>query len=147
MGRIDISTAVMTISEFRASPRKGHLNWLKRMYVYLSKMRHSTTHIRTNIPDYSDIPDFDYDWLYSVYGNVEELIPDDIPEPLGHNVVLTSYVDANLYHDMITGHSVTGILHLINVIHMISAQRNRVPWRQLLMEQNLWHHILQLTIL
>ena len=83
----------------------------------------------------------------TVYGNVEELIPDDIPEPLGHNVVLTSYVDANLYHDMITGHSVTGILHLINVIHMISAQRNRVPWRQLLMEQNLWHHILQLTIL
>ena len=51
--------------------------------------------------------------MYSVYGNVEELIPDDIPEPLGYNVVLTSYVDANLYHDMITGHSVTGILHLI----------------------------------
>jgi hypothetical protein len=27
---------------------------------------------------------------------------------------LTHYVDANLYHDMITGRSVTGILHLAN---------------------------------
>jgi len=27
---------------------------------------------------------------------------------------LTHYVDANLYHDMITGRSVTGILHLVN---------------------------------
>ena len=29
-------------------------------------------------------------------------------------MVLTSYVDANLYHDMVTGRSVTGCLHLIN---------------------------------
>lgn len=29
-------------------------------------------------------------------------------------MTLTTYVDANLYHDLITGRSVTGILHLIN---------------------------------
>jgi len=29
-------------------------------------------------------------------------------------VTLTHYVDANLYHDLITGRSVTGILHLAN---------------------------------
>ena len=29
-------------------------------------------------------------------------------------MVLTHYVDANLLHDMITGRSVTGILHFIN---------------------------------
>ena len=29
-------------------------------------------------------------------------------------MTLTTYVDANLYHDMITGRSVTGIIHLIN---------------------------------
>ena len=28
--------------------------------------------------------------------------------------MLTHYVDANLYHDMLTGRLVTGILHLIN---------------------------------
>jgi hypothetical protein len=29
-------------------------------------------------------------------------------------VILTSYVDANLYHDMITGRSVSAVLHFIN---------------------------------
>ena len=35
------------------------------------------------------------------------------PEPKGKRVVLTPYKDANLYHDMMTGKAVTGILHLI----------------------------------
>ena len=33
---------------------------------------------------------------------------------MGKSVVLTAYVDANLHHDLITGRSVTGILHLVN---------------------------------
>ena len=36
------------------------------------------------------------------------------PNTLGKYVTLTTYVDANLYHDMLSGRSVTGILHLIN---------------------------------
>ena len=114
LGRIDISTAVMTMSGFRASPRKGHLDQLKRIYGYLSKMRHSTIRIRTHEPDYSEIPNCEHDWEYYVDGDFKEVIPNDIPEPLGNRVTLTTYVDANLYHDMITGCSVTGILHLIN---------------------------------
>lgn len=34
--------------------------------------------------------------------------------PHGRPVTLTHYVDANLYHDCLTGRSVTGILHFIN---------------------------------
>jgi hypothetical protein len=37
-----------------------------------------------------------------------------VPEPLGKPVVTTTYVDANLYHCMLTGKSVSGILHLFN---------------------------------
>jgi hypothetical protein len=44
---------------------------------------------------------------------VEEL-PQDAPKPCGKHVTLTHYVDANLMHDVITGRSVTGILHLVN---------------------------------
>jgi hypothetical protein len=36
------------------------------------------------------------------------------PKPLGKYVTLSHYVDANLMHDVMTGKSVTGILHLIN---------------------------------
>jgi hypothetical protein len=45
---------------------------------------------------------------------VKELIPDDMPKPLGKKVVTTTYVDANLYHDVLTGRAVTGVLHLLN---------------------------------
>jgi hypothetical protein len=41
-------------------------------------------------------------------------MPTDAPEPLGNFVTLTHYVDANLMHDIVTGRSVTGILHLVN---------------------------------
>ena len=51
LGRVDISAAVMTMSGFQASQRKGHIDQLKRIYGYLSKMRHSTIRIRTHAPD------------------------------------------------------------------------------------------------
>ncbi len=114
IGRFDVTTAVMTLSSFRVAPRKGHMERAKRMYGYLAKMRYACIRFRTEEPDYSDLPDFEYDWSKSVYGELNELIPKDAPEPLGKYVTLTHYVDANLMHDLATGRSVTGILHLIN---------------------------------
>ena len=38
LGRFDVVTAVMTMSRFRAAPRKGHLDRLKRIYGYVKKM-------------------------------------------------------------------------------------------------------------
>ena len=53
-------------------------------------------------------------WAHTVYRNVEEVLPKDLPELLGKPVVLTHYIDANLYHCMLTGRSVTAILTLVN---------------------------------
>jgi hypothetical protein len=114
IGRFDVATAVMTMSGFRVAPRQGHLDRVKRIYGYLSKMRHAVIRIRTEEPDYSDLPDMKYDWSRSVYGELSEVLPTDAPPPLGRYVTLTHYVDANLMHDIVTGRSVTGILHLIN---------------------------------
>jgi hypothetical protein len=38
----------------------------------------------------------------------------DSHEPLSKHVISSHYVDANLIHDVVTGRSVTGILHLVN---------------------------------
>jgi hypothetical protein len=103
IGRFDINTAVMTMSGFRMAPRVGHLNSLKRVYGYLLKMKHASIRVRTDKPDYSDLPDNVHDWTYSVYGQVEEFLPMDAPEPLGNHVTLTHYVDANLMHDIAMG--------------------------------------------
>jgi hypothetical protein len=114
LGRFDISTAVMTLSSFRAAPRQGHLERVKRIYGFLARFRSATIRIRTAEPDYSSLPSFDFDWAHSVYGTPRELLPQDAPMPLGKYVTLTHFVDANLFHDMITGRSVTGILHFMN---------------------------------
>jgi hypothetical protein len=66
--------------------------------------------VRTGVPDYSQLIRQNHDW-FNVYGNVTEELP---PEPLGLPVLTTTYVDANLYHDYVSGRSVTGVLHLVN---------------------------------
>ena len=76
-------------------------------------MKHGTLQFQVHEPDYSDLPEKHYDWS-SVYGEVSELLPEDTPDPLGKHVTLTHYVDANLFHNTLTGRSVTGILHMLN---------------------------------
>ena len=56
LGRLDIATAVMTLSSFRASPRVGHLERAKRIYRYLKRMKHAAIRFRVGLPDYSSIP-------------------------------------------------------------------------------------------
>jgi hypothetical protein len=95
------------MSRFRVAPRKGHLDRLKRIYGYLKQFRNGAIRVRMEQPEYDHLQDEVYDWAYSVYGNVEESIPPDLPEPKGKGVVTTTYVDANLYHDLTSGRAVT----------------------------------------
>ena len=63
------------------------------------------------------IPSFlikDFDWTCSVYGDVHEIHPDDMPEPLGKAVTTTTTMDANLNNCLATGKSLTGCLHFLN---------------------------------
>ena len=114
LGRFDIATAVMTMSSFRAMPRVGHLERVKRICGYLAKFKEACIRVRTGMPDYSDLPRKEYDWAKTTYGKVRESIPTDAPPPKGKKVVSTTYKDANLYHDLATGKAVTGVLHFLN---------------------------------
>jgi hypothetical protein len=114
IGCFDIAVHVMTMSSFRTAPRRGHLERVKRMVGYLSKYRLAAIRVLTDEPDFSDIEIEEYDWANSVYGDVSEVLPKDAPTPLGKLVTTTRYHDANLYHDIITGRSITGILHFFN---------------------------------
>ena len=105
---------VMSLSSFRVAPRIGHIEHCKRIYAYLSKIQHAVIQVRTEEPDFSSLLDFTYDWAQSVYGNIKEVIPEDCPKPLGKHVTLSHYIDAKLYHDMLSGRSVTRILHFVN---------------------------------
>ena len=114
LGKFDISVAIMTMLPFRSAPREGHPNGVKRICCYLSEMKHSVIRICTDEPDYpSTIPRTEYKWKSSMYSGAKEELPKNAPEPLGNPVITTTYVDANLYHCMLTGKSVTGILHTL----------------------------------
>ena len=114
LGRFDIAVHVMSLSRFRAQPRKGHLNRAKRIVGYLLFLPDGAIRFRTGEPDFSSLKDQEYDWTRTVYSGACEQIPHDIPKPLGKHVQTTHYVDANLHHDLATGKAVTAALHFLN---------------------------------
>ena len=85
-----------------------------RIYGYVNRFEPGYNRIVTAEPDFSTLPVLAHDWTGSEYGNVTEEIPKDAPKPLGKPVVTYTYVDANLWHDFITGRALTAILHFIN---------------------------------
>ena len=50
LGRFDIAVSVMTMSSFRAAPKEGHLERLKRIYGYLRKHPDAAIRFRTELP-------------------------------------------------------------------------------------------------
>lgn len=113
--RFDIHVSVMTMGRFRAAPRAGHLERLKRICGYLRKYPDGAIRYRIIVPTEGYINPRRFDWMNTVYGKCKEDIPSNIPIPLGISVRCTTYEDANLMHDLTTGRSVTGIIHLVNL--------------------------------
>ena len=111
LGWFDIAVAVLTMSSFCVAPREGHLDRLKRIYGYLRKH----LHFHTGIPPCEEMYTMpDNEWMHTVYGDCEEEVSPDIPQPKGKSVCMTSMVDANLMHCKVTGKYATDILHPIN---------------------------------
>ena len=118
LGCFDIAVHVMSLSRFRAQPRKGHLDRAKKNVGYLLFLPDGAIRFRTGEPDFSSLKDQEYDWTRSVYSGACEQIPHDITKPLGKHVKTTHYVDANLHHDLATGKAVTAVLHFLNQIQI-----------------------------
>jgi hypothetical protein len=88
---------------------------LKRIYGYLKRNPDGAIRFRTGIPDHeSREPPVKYDWINSVYGPNPEELPTNMPPPLGNMFRTTTYEDANLVHCLVTGRSMSGIIHLVN---------------------------------
>jgi hypothetical protein len=115
--RLDVAQAVMSLSRFRVAPRQGHLERLKRLVGYLRKRPHGAIRFRTNIPNHEAVFGQEaarYDWMESIYGCPHEDVDPLAPTPKGKIVRTTSFADANLMHDVVTGRSASGVLELLN---------------------------------
>ena len=104
--RLDLAHSIMSLSRYRHAPRKGHLDRLMRVCSYVRKFPQAAIRIRTGIPNHEDTfgeyPE-QYDWMETVYGSPTEELPPNMPTPKGKLVHTTTYFDANLMHDVITG--------------------------------------------
>ena len=92
------------MGSFRVAPRIGHLDRLKRIFGYINKHPDGAIRFRPHIPQHElhcTIPT--YDWTQTVYGTSPEDIPHNMPPPFGLPVRTTTYCDANLMHDLLTG--------------------------------------------
>ena len=104
IGRFDIQAQVISMSRFRA---QGHFDKLKQIYAYVIRTKYCAARFRTTEPNYFCLPDKNFDWAHTFYGHVQEIIPNDIPDPLGKTITTTTTVDANLNHFLVTGRSLT----------------------------------------
>ena len=83
LGQFDIAVHIMSLSSFRAEPRQGHLDRIKRIYGYLYRFRFATICIRTGMPDFSDLNVAEADWYNSPFSSTCEDLPTNLPTPRG----------------------------------------------------------------
>jgi hypothetical protein len=112
--QLESCTAMMTLSAYRSAPRMGHLERAKHLIGYLLKNRNAPVRIPTELPDFSGIDQPAPNWSRTPYAGAREVADPQALEPLGKPVKCTTFVDANLYHCLISGRAVTGILHFFN---------------------------------
>ena len=107
----------MPLSRFRHYRRCGHVDHLKHVCGYVKKFPQGALRFRTGIPDHESrfgTHPVKYEWMETVYSCPDETLPDNAPPPEGNKVRTTTYADANLLHDLVTGRFATGILHFLN---------------------------------
>ena len=125
LGRIDICTEVSILSGYMAAPRAGHLSALMHVFAFMKSHKRSKVvldpgyvdHVEQEKPDWSDF-----------YADAKELLPPDMPEPLGKPVQMTTFVDSDHAGDKVTRRSRTGILVFLNraPIVWISKKQNSI---------------------
>jgi hypothetical protein len=109
------------MSSYFCAPPQGHVNWLKRVYGYLRRNPYSATCFCVEIPNQEALATpHQSNWSYAIYRPVTEERPPDQPLPRGKPMRTTTYKDANLCHDLVTGHAMCGIIHFFNQTHIFS---------------------------
>ena len=117
LGRFDIAFATMSLSRFRVQPRKTHEAMILKIFGYLRKYPDGAIRFRTGVPNHEasfTAPLQRWDRLQYETGTAPEEIPEDQLPPKGLPVRISAWFDANLYHDIVTGHAAMGQLIMIN---------------------------------
>ena len=129
LGRIDINLEVSLLSQYQANPRIGHLEALYHVFSYLKNHQDMGKLVYDAGEPVIDENVFNNkaDWT-DFYGQVEEELPPNMPEPLGKAVSISAFVDANHAGNVVTRRSHTGIIIFVQNAPIIwySKKQNTV---------------------
>jgi hypothetical protein len=86
----------MQLSQYQANPCFGHLEAAYHIFAYLKKhLDMGKLVFNSHSPKIED--SFFYanaDWK-DFYGDITEELPPNMPEPWGHSVIISAFIDAN----------------------------------------------------
>ena len=122
LGRIDILHETSLLSQYLAQPRIGHLKQVLNIFHYLDQHNRSWMVMdptrfdiiwkpKNNEPS----PEMRAAAMKEQYPDAEELIPHNAPEPLGEEVDINVFVDADHAGNRVTRRSHTGIIIYCNM--------------------------------
>ena len=118
LGRIDILHEVSLLSQYLVQPRQGHLSQACNIFRYLKNrntkgyvmMDQTKWHIEWNGSADQVYPRQKAKFIRELYPDAKQMIPYDMPEPLGESVFVTCFVDADHAGNRITRRSHTCII-------------------------------------
>jgi hypothetical protein len=114
LGHIDIMTEVSLLSSHLAYPCEVHLETALHIMSYLSQKHNTRLIFDPTYPKIDMVQFPQYNWT-KFYGNVEEAISVDMPEPLGKDIHLRMMCDSDHAGDNRTRRSCTGFLIFCNM--------------------------------
>ena len=127
LGRIDVTTEVSMLSSHLAMPRDGHLQQLFHIFAYLKAHHNSRLVFDPTYPDI-DYEKFEKEDWKSFYGKVKEELPENMPEAIGKELIITCYVDADHAGEKLTRRSRTGFIVFVNSapVYWYSKRQNSI---------------------
>jgi hypothetical protein len=129
IGRIDIYLEVSLLSQYQANPRFGHLEAAYHIFAYMKKHPDmGRLAYDSKRPDIDEtVFHLNANWK-EFYGDVEEELPPNMPEPRGHSVIISAFVDANHAGNVVTRRSHSGIFIFVQnaLIIWFSKRQNTV---------------------
>ena len=114
LGPVDITCEVSEMASMMAILRIGNLDQLYHIFAHL-KFKHNAEMVFYPTELYINESLFPkQDWAHTVYGDVKEEIPIDLPKSRGFGFIIRAFVDADHAGDFVTRRSRTGFIIFLN---------------------------------
>ena len=135
LGRLDILHETSLLSQYLASPRIGHLEQALHIFRYLEKhdrswmvMDHTSFDVEWRPINNEPSPQERARLMKLQFPDAKEILPHNMPEPLGKPVDINVFVDADHAGNRVTRRSHTGIIIFCNLcpISWYSKRQNTV---------------------